>query len=153
MFWILIMRGRYIWSIRKVDNKGSYFMFRNTDGDLSIILFFIVVLNKSMFERYKLAYQPILRYFQVIILGMFIAYCILQLTQLVVITKTSLITQQATISSSQINQCSVSKRLYGYKFDINYIKKDKTKSLMFITSRKNKEIIEKRIEQLNIKIV
>lgn len=146
MFWISLMRVRYIWIINKANNKDSNFTFRNQEGDWSILFFVLLVMNKSRFDNYRLSYQPLLRHFYVIIVGLFVIYCILQLTQLVVLTKNALITQEVTIGNSAIEQYAVKKQMYGYKFTIDYIKKDKKKHLSFFTTRKNKQIIEKRFE-------
>lgn len=149
----IIMRIRYIWLISKVDDKDSNYIFRNREGDLSVVVFFIVILNRSIFDRYKLSYQPILRYFYIIAIAMFIAYCILQLTQFVVVTKTGLMTGQGTINNGDINQYSVKKQLFGYKLHINYRKKDKNKNVVLILGRKNKEIIEDKFKKINVKFV
>lgn len=153
MFWISIMRIRYIWSIYKVDHRAHNLIFRNRDGDLSIILFFLVLLNKPLFDRYKLSYEPILRYFYIIVMGIFVASSILQLTQLVVLTKSGLLTQQDRINRAQLKSYSIRRNIYGYKFKVNYIKKDKEKSLTFVVGQKNKAIVEQRFKKLNVKIV
>lgn len=153
MAWISIMRLRYLWTISKNNNKESGFIFRNQDGDWSILLFFIVVMNKSRFDGFKLSYNPFLRYFYTIIVGFFIVYCVLQLTQFILLNKTSLMTQEETVDINGIQQYALKKSLYGYKLTVHYTKKDKEKSLSFFTSNKNKEVIKERFKELNINVM
>ena len=153
MFWISIMRVRYIWKINKTGESGASVMVRNQEGDWSMLFFVLLVMNKARFDHYKLSYDPLLRYFYPIIVGLFVVYCILQLTQFVSLTKDSLITQEANVDWADIGQYKVKKQLYGYKFTVDYIRKDKPKYLCFTTTRKNKEIIEMRIQEQNVNIV
>lgn len=153
MFWISLMRIRYIWMIRKTDDKEKNFVFRNQEGDWSIFFFILLVMNKSRFEHYKYSYQPILRYFYTIVIALFVVYAILQLTQFVVITRNALMTQEGTTEKSHLKNYSVKKQFYGYKFKVTIIKKEKARSLSFFTSKKNKEVIEKRFKELNVNIV
>ena len=153
MFWISIMRIRYIWIINKTNGRESDFTFRNQEGDWSIFFFVLLIMNKSRFDQYKFAYQPLLRHFYAIVIGLFVVYFVLQLTQLVVLTSDSLITQEGTIKSSNIKGYSVKKHIYGYKFKITFLKKEKQRTLSFFTTQKNKEAIEKRFQGLNVNIV
>ena len=110
---MILMRIRYIWSIFK---KESQYIFRNREGDLLTVIFFLlIVMNKSRFQGYKLSYQPFLRHFYPIVIGLFIAYCLHQLTQVVMLTKTSLISPQAVVENADIVKCEIKKRIYGYK--------------------------------------
>lgn len=153
MVWLGLMRIRYIWTISKAADKESNLIIRNRDGDFSVIIFLIIILNRSLFDRYKLSYQPILRYFHLIAIGMFIGYCLLQLTQFVVIRKTGLISQQGTIKREEINHYSMKKKVYGYKVNLSYTKKAKTKNLMLIMGKKNLGLLEKKFKELDVKFV
>ncbi len=153
MFGISIMRIYYIWVISKTDDRESNIMFRNQEGDWTIVLFILLIMNKSRFDQYKFAFQPFLRNFYAIIVILFIVYTILQLTQLIVLTKDSLMTQEVVVNKSDLVGYAVGRRFYGYKFTIIYMKKEKKKKLLFFTTKKNKEVIEKRFKEYNVNIV
>lgn len=147
---VVIMRIRYIWSIFKQEPQ---YTFRNQEGDLSIIIFFLLVTNRSRFQRYELSYQPLLRHLYSIIIGLFIAYCILQLTQIIMLTRTALISSQGIVANQDINRCTIKKYMYGYKMTVYYMKKDKETQLSLMMSKKNKDIVEKILRERNINIV
>lgn len=153
MFFIAIMRIRYIWIISKVNDKETNIMFRNQEGDWSILFLILLILNKSRFDQYKFSYQPILRHFYLIIVALFVVYSVLQLTQFVVLTRSSLITQEVTLESSHIKGYSVKNRFYGCKFIVTFTEKEKIKKLSFFTTNKNRAVIEKRFKEQNVNIV
>lgn len=153
MVWISAMRIRYIWIINKTDDKANNIVFRNQEGDWSLLFFILLVMNKERFEHYKFSYQAILRHFYSIIVALFVVYALLQLTQFVVLTRNSLMTQETTVASSHIKDYSVKKHLYGYKFRVTFMKKDKARTLSFFTRKKDKEVIEKRFKAMNVNIV
>lgn len=153
MVWVSAMRIRYIWMINKTDDKDNNIIFRNQEGDWSLLFFILLIMNKERFEHYKFSYQPILRHFYSIIVALFVVYAILQLTQYVVLTRHSLMTQEATIQGGHIKGYSVKKQLYGYKFKVAFMKGEKTRTLSFLASKKDKELIEKRFDVLNVNIV
>lgn len=153
MFFISLMRIRYVWKINKAAKNDSGFLFRNRDGDWSILLFILLVLNKSRFEHYKLSFTPILRYFYLIIVVMFIVYSILQLTQFVLLTKRAIITQEATIDFNQVKELVVKRHLHGYKFMIMYMDQEKKRKHSFVASKKHKKVIEKGFREENVNIV
>ncbi len=154
MFWVSVMRIRYIWTINKTGYKEPNLIFRNQEGDWTSILYiFIIITNQSRFDKFKVSYQPLLRHFYMIILGLFIINVVLQLTQFIVLTKTALITQGAIINGGDIKRYVVKKQIYGCKFIVDYTNKGKNRELSFRTTSKNKEVIEKRLQELNIKIV
>lgn len=146
----VIMRIRYIWSMLKQE---SQYRFRNQEGDLSIIIFFLLVMNKSRFQRYQLAYQPLLRYLYPIVVGLFIAYCILQMTQIMMLTKTTLVSPQGVVNNQDINKCIIKKYMYGYKMTVYYMRKEKETHLSVMMSKKNKDPVEKILRERNINIV
>lgn len=146
---MVIMRIRYIWSIFKQE---SQYTFRNQEGDLSIIIFFLLVTNRSRFQRYELSYQPLLRHLYSIIIGLFIAYCILQLTQIIMLTRTTLISPQGIVANQDIKKCTIQKYMYGYKMTVYYTKKDKETHLSLMMSKKNKDTVEKMLRERNINI-
>lgn len=147
---MLIMRIRYIWSIVK---KESQYVFRNREGDLLTLIFLLFVMNKSRFQRYKLSYQPFLRHFYTIVIGLFIIYCLHQLTQIVMLTKTSLISPQGVIEYKDMIKCEMKKKIYGYKVMIYHMKKNKEVGQILIIGKKNKEKIEQIWKKHNINIV
>lgn len=147
---MVLMRIRYLLSIYK---KESTYTFRNQEGDLSIVIFFLLVMNRSRFQRYALSYQPLLRYLYPIIVGLFIAYCLLQLTQIVMLTKTALVSPQGIVETQDIKSCSIKKYMYGHKMTVNYIKKEKETHLTLMIGKKNKEKVEEFLEKSNINIV
>lgn len=153
MVWISLMRIRYIWIINQTDNKDANISFRNQEGDWSILFFVLLLMNKSRFDHYKLAFQPILRHFYAIIVGLFVVYAVLELTQYIVLTNNALITQEVTIESHDLVSYTVKKRLYGYRFTVTYKKNEKERKLSFWTAKQNKEAIEKRLEEYNVNIV
>jgi len=148
---MLIMRIRYIWSILK---KESQYIFRNREGDLLVLVFLLlIVMNQSKFKGYKLSYQPFLRHFYSIIIGLFIAYCLHQLTQIVVLTKTTLISPQGMIENEDIIKCEMKKKIYGYKVTVFYMEKDKEARQILIMGKKNKEKMEQIGKKHNVNIV
>ena len=153
MAWLSIRRIYYMWIINKAGYREPNFIFRNLEGDWTIIFFVLIIINQSRFDKFRLAYQPLLRHFYTIMIGLFIINLVLQLTQFIVITETSLISQEAVINNEDIRQYKVKKTIYGYRFIIDYSNQEKERSLFFNTSTKNKDIIEKRFKELNIKFV
>ena len=147
---VVILRIRYIWSMLKQE---SQFTFRNREGDLSIIIFFLLVMNKSRFQRYQLSYQPLLRYLYAIIVGLFLAYCMLQVTQIIKLTKQTLISPQGIIENEAIDKCTMQKHMVGYKIMVYYMKKGKETCLTLMVSGKNKDILEKMLKERNVNIV
>lgn len=154
MSWVSIMRMHYMWVLGKIEDKEDLITIRDRDGDISILIILLLVMNKSIFDRFKYSFQPLLRHFHIIVIVMFIAYCILQLTQFVVLTKKTLVTTQGTTWQSDLKGYEVKKHLYGYKFIVYYMnKKDKKVDLSFITSRKRKQSVENRLQALHVNIV
>lgn len=153
MAWICLMRIRYIWIFNKTGNKESNITFRNQEGDWSILFFVLLLINKSRFDHYKFAFQPILRYFYMIIVGLFVVYFILQLTQYMMLTTDALIAQEVTIKKNDLTAYAVKKWFYGYKFTVTYMKNEKEKKVSFFTTKNNKEVIEKRFKEYNVNIV
>lgn len=153
MFFISLMRIRYLWKTNKIADKASDLLFRNRDGDWSILLFILLVMNKSRFDHYKLSFTPILRHFYLIIVIIFIVYSVLQLTQFVLLSKTTIISQEANIAYEEIQEVIVKRHLHGYKFNIKYLDQSKKKKHNFVASKKQKERIESRFIEENVNIV
>lgn len=150
MIGMLIMRIRYLWSIFK---QKSQYVFRNKEGDLSIVIFFLLVMNRARFQKYELSYQPLLRYLYPIIVGLFIAYCFLQFTQIVILTKNELISSQGIIENQSIVKYNIQKYMYGYKITIFYMKNNKEMHINFMVNKKNKEILDTILAKRNVNIM
>jgi len=148
---MIILRIRYIWSILK---KESQYIFRNREGDFMVLIFLLlIIMNQSRFKGYKLSYQPFLRHFYAIVIGLFIAYCLHQLTQVVVLTKTTLISPQGMIENKDIIKYETKKRIYGYKVTIYYMKKDKKAHQILMMGKKDKEEMEQIGRRHNVNIM
>ncbi len=147
---MVLMRGYYLWSLR---GKKSKYTFRNQDGDLTILLIILFIINRSSLQRYSLSYEPILRYLYPILIALLIGYCFLQLTQIIMIADTKLITPQGIIERENIKEYKIKKSLYRYKMIVYYMKKGKEAHLTFFVSKKDKKMITHLVELENINIV
>lgn len=142
------MRIYYLGSIFK---KEYQYIFRNREGDLLALIFLLFILmNKSRLQGYKVSYQPLLRYFYPIMLGLFVVYCFHQLTQIIVLTKIGFISWQGIIKNKDIIKCEIKKSIYSYKVVIYHSKKGKKVRQVFIIGKKNKERLEEASKKENI---
>ncbi|NLI90307.1 MAG: hypothetical protein GX366_07915 [Epulopiscium sp.] len=148
-----LMRVRYIWQISKLRNEENKLIIRDREGDSAIIIIFLLVINSSIFDKFKYSYQPILRHLHAIIIVMFLIYSIMQFTQILILVDRKLYTPQDVVDIGEIKKCKIKKHLISYRISLHYTKGKKDKKLSLITSNKKRQLLEEVFEELNVNIV
>lgn len=148
-----LMRIRYIWRISKLRKKKDKLIIRDREGDSAIIIIFLLVINSSIFDKFRYSYQPILRHLHIIIIVMFLVYCIMQFTQILILVDRKLYTPQDIVDIGKINECKIKKHLVTYRISLHYTKGKKDKKLSLIVGNKKRQLLEDEFKKLNVNIV